>query len=134
MRVSFFDTNILVYIDTRMWRRPNGPSRGRYPQRHQRSGAQREANVARRKMLMSCADTHALPTMLRGLLTVHPLTVEIHKTGLGLAERYGLSTRDAMIAASALDAGCDTLWSEDIKHGMMLGDRLRIVNLFRVAG
>jgi hypothetical protein len=29
-------------------------------------------------------------------------------TGLRLAERYGFSTYDAMIAASALHAGCDT--------------------------
>jgi hypothetical protein len=75
-------------------------------------------------MQMSWADTHALLTVLRGLLTVHPLTVEIHETGLGLAERYGLSIYDAMIAASTLHAGCDTLWSEDMQHGMTLpGDR-----------
>ena len=89
---------------------------------------------ARRKMQMSWADTHALLAMLRGLLTVHPLTVETHETGLRLAERYGLSTFDAMIAASALHAGCDTLWSEDMKHGMTLGDGLRILNPFRVTG
>jgi predicted nucleic acid-binding protein len=44
-------------------------------------------NVARRKMQMSSADTGAFLDMLRGLLTVHPLAVETHKTGLGLAER-----------------------------------------------
>ena len=71
---------------------------------------------------------------LRGLLTVHPLTLEIHETGLALAERYGLSTYDAMIAASALDAGCETLWSEDMQHGMKLDEGLRIVNPFRLAG
>ena len=82
---------------------------------------------------MSWADTHALLTMLRGLLTVHPLTLETHETGLGLAERYGFSTYDAMIAASALHAGCDTLWSEDMQHEMTLKEGLRIVNPFRVA-
>ncbi len=71
------------------------------------------------------------PYELRGLLTVHPLNVETHETGLRLAERYGLSTYDAMIAASALDAGCDTLWSEDMQHGMALEEGLRIVNPFR---
>ncbi|SRR3989442_2413367 len=91
------------------------------------------ANVARGKMQMSWADTHAFLSTLRGLLTVHPLTLEIHETGLDLAERYRLSTFDAMIAASALQAGCDTLWSEDMQHGMTLGEGLRIVNPFRVA-
>ena len=56
----------------------------------------------------------------------------IHATVLALAERYGLSIYDAMIAASALDAGCDTLWSEDIQHGMRLAEGLRIADLFRV--
>jgi predicted nucleic acid-binding protein len=92
------------------------------------------ANVARRKMRMSWADVDALLTPLRGLLTVHPLTLETHHTGLALAERYGLSTYDAMIAASALHAGCDTLWSEDMQDGMTLEGALRIVNPFRTAG
>jgi predicted nucleic acid-binding protein len=90
-------------------------------------------NVARRKMQMSWADTHALPNLLRGLPTVHPVTVKTHETGLRLAERYGFSTYDAMIAASTLHAGCDTLWSEDMQHGMTLAEDLRIINPFRVA-
>jgi predicted nucleic acid-binding protein len=53
---------------------------------------------------------------------------------LRLAERYGFAIHDAMIVASALHAGCDTLWSEDMQHGMTLDEGLRIVNLFRVAG
>jgi predicted nucleic acid-binding protein len=89
------------------------------------------ANVARRKMRMSWQDTHAFLSLLRGLLTVHSVAVETHDTGLALAERYNLSIYDAMIVASALDADCDTLWSEDMQHGMMLDDRLRIVNPFR---
>jgi predicted nucleic acid-binding protein len=91
------------------------------------------ANVARRKMRMSWDDTHAFLNTLRGLLTVHPITVETHETGLRLAERYGLSIYDSMIAASALDAGCDTLWSEDMQHGMKLDEGLRIANPFRGA-
>jgi predicted nucleic acid-binding protein len=82
-------------------------------------------------MQLSWPDTHAFLNMLRDLLTVHPLTVEVHETGLALAERYGFSTYDAMIAASALHAGCDTLWSEDMQHGMTLDEGLRIVDPFR---
>jgi predicted nucleic acid-binding protein len=92
------------------------------------------ANVARRKMRMSWADTHAFLAMLRGLLTVHPFSLETHEAGLRLAERYGFSIYDAMIAASALHAGCDTLWSEDMQHGMILDDGLHIINPFRVVG
>jgi predicted nucleic acid-binding protein len=91
-------------------------------------------NVARRKMHMSWDDAHAFVSLLRGIFTVHPLTIEVHEAGLSLAERYGLSTFDAMIAASALQAGCDTLWSEDMQHGMTLREGLRIVDPFRDMG
>jgi predicted nucleic acid-binding protein len=81
---------------------------------------------------MSWVDTHTLLAMLRGLLTVHPVTIEMHETGLILAERYNFSIYDAMIAAAALHAGCDTLWSEDMQDGIVVDKGLRIVNPFRV--
>ncbi len=90
-------------------------------------------NVARRKMRMTWPDTRAILTMLRDLLTVHPITIETHDRGLALAERYNLSTYDAMIAAAALQADCDILWSEDMQHGQTLGENLRIANPFRAA-
>ena len=69
--------------------------------------------------------------MIRGLLPVQPLTIDIHETGVRLAERHGLSIYDATIPASALHADCDTLWSEDMQDGIALDDRLRVVNPFR---
>jgi len=134
MPANFFDTNVLVTIAS-----GDAAKADRAEAAVGAGGAisvqvlNELTNVARRKMQMSWAETHALLNMLRGLLTVHPLTLETHETGLSLAERYGLSTYDAMIAASALQAGCDTLWSEDMQHGMALDEGLRIVNPFRVA-
>ena len=81
-------------------------------------------------MGLSWTETRAFLSMMRGLLPVQPLTIEIHDTGVGLAEHCGLSIYDAMIAASAVHADCDTLWSEDMQDGIVLDDRLRIVNLF----
>ena len=132
MPVNFFDTNILVYLASGDTKKAD-----RAETAIAKGGSisvqvlNELANVARRKMQMSWDETHALLNMLRDLLTVHPLTVEIHETGLGIAERYGLSTYDAMIAASALHAGCDTLWSEDMQHGLALKEGLRIINPFR---
>jgi predicted nucleic acid-binding protein len=75
-------------------------------------------------------ETHDLLSLVRQLLSVHPLTVEVHETGLTLAERYELSTYDAMIVMSALHAGCDMLWSEDMLDGMAIERKLRIANPF----
>ncbi|MEO6841384.1 MAG: PIN domain-containing protein [Bradyrhizobium sp.] len=128
---SFYDTNMLVYLAS------GDTSKADRAEAAIAAGGSISvqvlnelANVARRKMQMSWDDTHALLNALRGLLTVHPLTVDIHETGLRLAERYGFSVYDAMIVASALNAGCDTLWSEDMQHGLVLDDGLRIVNPF----
>jgi predicted nucleic acid-binding protein len=134
MPVSFFDTNVLVYIAS-----GDATKADRVEAAIAAGGAisvqvlNELTNVARRKMQMSWNETHAFLDVLRGLLTVHPLTVETHETGLALAERYGLSTCNAMISASALHARCDTLWSEDMQHGMALTEGLRIVNPFRGA-
>ena len=132
MPVSFFDTNILIYLAS------GDASKADRAEATIAGGGSISvqvlnefANVARLKMQMSWDETHAFLNMLRGLLTVHPLTVETHETGLRLAERYGLSIYDSMIVASALGAGCDTLWSEDMQHGMKLDEGLRIANPFR---
>ena len=128
---NFFDTNVLIYLAS------NDPVKADQADGLIGHGGaisvqvlNELANVARRKMRMSWQDTHAFLSLLRGLLTVHSFTVETHETGLALAERHNLSIYDAMIAASALHADCDTLWSEDMQHGMALDGRLRIVNPF----
>lgn len=130
---SFFDTNVLLYVASE-----DSAKAGRAEEIIGSGGSisvqvlNELTNVCRRKMRMFWPDTHAFLSLLRGLLTVHPLTVETHETGLALAERYNLSIYDAMIAAAALHADCDTLWSEDMQHGMVLDERLRIANPFRV--
>jgi predicted nucleic acid-binding protein len=48
---------------------------------------------------------------------VMPLTAETHAQALALARDHGLSFYDALIVASALEAGCDTLYSEDLQDG-----------------
>jgi predicted nucleic acid-binding protein len=132
MPVSFFDTDVLVYLAS------GDTVKADLAEAAIASGGSISVqilneltNVARRKMKMSWDETHALLNTLRSLLTVCPVTVESHETGLGIAERFGLSIYDAMIAASAIHAGCDTLWSEDMQHGLKLDHGLRIVNPFR---
>jgi len=48
---------------------------------------------------------------------------------LDLAARQRLSTWDAMVIHAALDAGCDTLFSEDLQNGRRFG-ALQVVNPF----
>jgi predicted nucleic acid-binding protein len=131
MPAKFFDTNVLVYLASGDSEKADRAEAAMADGGSVSVQVLNEfANVARRKMKLSWDETYAFLNMLRDLLTIHPLTIETHETGLGLCERYGLSIYDAMIAASAMGAGCDTLLSEDMQHGMAL-EGLRIVNPFR---
>jgi predicted nucleic acid-binding protein len=129
---SFFDTNVLLYIAA--------VDLAKADRAEELIGAggmisvqvlNEITNVARRKIGMSWAETRVFLSMIRDLLPVQPLTIDIHETAVRLAERYGLSIYDATIAASALHADCDTLWSGDMQDGIVLDDRLRVVNPFR---
>jgi predicted nucleic acid-binding protein len=42
--------------------------------------------------------------------------------------RYGFSYWDSLIVATALEADCETLYSEDLQHGQVLEGQLQIVN------
>jgi len=129
---DFIDSNVLLYVvsgDARKADRAEDVLR--------RGGVisvqvlNEVANVTRRKMGKSWSETCAFLATLRDLLAVHPLTVEVHEAGLAFAERHSLPVFDAMIAAAALHAGCDRLWSEDMQDGMIFDGRLRVANPFR---
>jgi predicted nucleic acid-binding protein len=132
MAGSFFDSNILLYIAS------NDAMKAERAEKLLSDGGATSvqvlneiANVSRRKMRMTWPDTHSFLSMLRSLLSVHAITVETHETGLALAEAHRLSIYDAMIAASALQTGCNILWSEDMQHARVIDKRLRIINPFR---
>jgi predicted nucleic acid-binding protein len=128
---SFFDTNVLLYIASR-----DAAKAERAEQLITAGGTisvqvlNEIANVSRRKMRFSWERTHNLLSQIRQLLPVIPITLDIHETGIGLAERYTLSIYDGMVAAAALDSGCDTLWSEDMHDGLVIDGRLTVVNPF----
>jgi predicted nucleic acid-binding protein len=87
-------------------------------------------NVARRKLSMTWVEVHEVLTLFQSFCSVEALTVETNERGRLVAERYGLSVYDAMIVAAALLAGCEALYSEDMHHGLLIDNQLRICNPF----
>jgi predicted nucleic acid-binding protein len=47
-----------------------------------------------------------------------------------LFQRYDFQLFDSIIVASALEADCDILYSEDLHHGLIVEDKLTILNPF----
>jgi predicted nucleic acid-binding protein len=54
-------------------------------------------------------------------------------TALDLRNRHGFSFWDCQIVAAALLARCTTLLTEDLQHGQLIDERLRVTNPFREA-
>lgn len=128
---SFFDTNIVLYLALR-----ETAKSPRVEELLETGGTisvqvlNECANVLRLKRRAPWRDVQDFVGALQGGLSVVPVTVSTHQTGLRLAERYGLSVYDSFIAAAAIEANCDTLWSEDMQHGLVVESRLRIANPF----
>ena len=57
-----------------------------------------------------------------------------HEAALVLAEHTGYAVYDALLLASAIEAGCDTVCSEDMQDGQVIDGCLTIRNPFRQAG
>jgi predicted nucleic acid-binding protein len=88
------------------------------------------ADVVRRRIGFSWAETIEALGAIRELTRVMPLVVETHERALAIAQRYGYRIFDALIIAAALEASCETLYSEDMQDGQRIGG-VTIRNPFR---
>ena len=79
------------------------------------------ASVARRKILMSWSDvTEALDAFRLLCPSPLPITIEMHEASLKLAHKHGYNIYDALVVSAAWEAGCTTLYSEDLRDGQIL--------------
>lgn len=132
MSASFFDSNIIIYdVSLDLTKATRARELLEVGGTISVQVLNEIANVTQKKMKLSWAETYLFLQVVRSLLNVRPITVEIHDKGLELAERYRLSIYDGMVAASALEAGCGVLWSEDMHHGLVIDGRLMVTNPFR---
>lgn len=63
-----------------------------------------------------------LEQILIPLWQINPInpTPALYRRGLRVQARYGFSFYDSLIVAAALEAGCTTLYSEDMQHGQRI--------------
>jgi predicted nucleic acid-binding protein len=129
----FFDSNVLIYAMV------SGDSRRERAQQLVGQGGAISVQVlnefvaiARRKMRMPWEDVSEALDAVR-ILFPSPLaiTVDTHETALKIARQYGFGIDDALIASSALEVNCATLYSEDLQDGQIIEKRLTIRNPFR---
>jgi predicted nucleic acid-binding protein len=88
------------------------------------------AVVALRKLKMPLCEVREILDTFRAVCAVEPLTIETHDRGLAVCERYRFSLYDSMLVAAALISGTTILYSEDLQHGQVIDNQLRVTNPF----
>lgn len=128
---AFFDTNVILYLFE-----TDDAKAERADELLHSGGAvsvqvlNEIANVCRSKRKLDWSAIDEIIATVRNLLTIVPVTIEVHDHGLDVARRHQLAVYDSMIVAAALAADCDTLWSEDMHNGLVVDHRLTIRNPF----
>ena len=89
-------------------------------------------SVARRKLRMSWKDVKESLDLICILCPKPvPISLDTHRVALTIAEKYGYSIYDALVASAALEAGSKTLYSEDLQDGQIINRQLTVRNPFR---
>jgi predicted nucleic acid-binding protein len=116
----FFDTNVLLYLIT-------VDARAEKAETLLKAGGvisvqvlNEFASVASRKYKLTWPEVREALATIRAGCEVIPLTVEVHETGLAIAEQYGFSFYDSLILAAAVEAKCRMVYSEDMQNGQVV--------------
>lgn len=134
---DFLDSNVFVYLfdETDPRKRQIAERLVKRALEHQTGCisfqvVQETLNVMTRKLKVPPETARRLLNrILMPLCRVFP-TEALYDRALGLQARYRLGFYDSLIVAAAIDAGCRTLYSEDLQHGQQISGVV-ITNPFR---
>ena len=87
-------------------------------------------SVLTRKQGTSLAVAHEVAESLLDLCETIQVDAQTIRKAIELVKHYQFSHWDSLIVAAALLAGCETLFSQDMQHGQVIDERLKIVNPF----
>jgi predicted nucleic acid-binding protein len=119
---AFFDTNVLVYAfldDPRQVRARTLLREGGFISAQVLNEF---TNVSRRKYCRPWKDIESAIAVIRAQFgSILALSADTHAAALALARDHGFNFYDALIVASAQEAGCDTLLTEDLQSDRKIG-------------
>lgn len=88
------------------------------------------ANVCLRKWKMPKSKVSELLKMYIEQCEYVPLSNHMLLRSLDLVKSYDFQLFDAMVVSSALESGCQVLYSEDMHHNLLIDKQLKILNPF----
>jgi predicted nucleic acid-binding protein len=135
----FLDTNIIIYALEGV-----PPEKAAIAQELISKGIEEGSGVISYQVVQECLNAvtrkarlalapNELQRLLRDTLTplckVFPNSAGFYANALDIRARYKYHFYDSLIVTAALEAGCETLYSEDLQHGQQIA-QLRIENPF----
>ncbi len=87
-------------------------------------------NVCRKKLKMDDEKAFLFAEELLSVCELVPENNDTVRTALRLCRQGSFQPFDAKIVATALEAGCNILYSEDLQHELVVDKRLTIINPF----
>lgn len=128
---DFLDSNVVLYAfgDDDIKRRISSQLLAGYPTISTQV-INECSHVMRRKLYWSPDKIAEELEVVLCLVRLQPVDIRHIRLAWKVAARYGFSHYDSVIVATALEAHCEHLFSEDLQHGQIIENRLRIINPF----
>jgi len=87
-------------------------------------------NVLKRLFKLTKQECMAICLCDTAICEFHTVDYQTITYANDLMLRYDFQLFDSIVVASALEANCDILYSEDFQHNQLIENRLRIINPF----
>jgi predicted nucleic acid-binding protein len=89
------------------------------------------ANAARRKLRRDWNDiAYDLDLLRTTIPDIHSIDGNANSEAVRLAARYQLSFYDSLLLAVAVANGASIFYSEDMQHGLVIDEKMTIINPF----
>ncbi len=129
---KFFDTNIIAYTYDTAEPEKYEIASTLLPQSFAVTSTQvlgELSNVLSGKFKFSWSSIKDVLRQITSKFQIHVITTTTILKAVSLSERYKYSYYDSLILASAIEAECSILYSEDFQHNQII-EGVRIVNPF----
>jgi len=88
-------------------------------------------NVAHKKFTPQEIDLETALSEIESMVSVYMNSMNTIRKANAIKSKYGYSFYDSLIISAALECGCAILYSEDMQHGQVIENKLKIINPFK---
>jgi predicted nucleic acid-binding protein len=88
------------------------------------------SNTLFRKFRCNSMEVRAVVLELEKNFSIVNFSLQTQLKAIDIRDRYQLQFYDSLILATALENGCNIIYSEDMQNGMIVDNQLTIINPF----